>query len=179
MTTKADNLYVEHDGQRVAIEDYIRDMLEGLVVQFRSYDPKPQAPEIFHDLEMLTAKIFREETAPDGTKWPDLAARTIKAKGHDVKLFETGRLRDSVVGKTEQSIQEATGDMKAGVDLIFGTEGRAGKKATPKVGRWHMEGTKRMPARPFLGWTAEAIKVLQYRVLTSLQATLAQVFRRK
>ena len=80
---------------------------------------------------------FSKERDPDGKKWRRLSKRTIKAKGHNRILFETGALN--------RSIQIVSLDEKS---VSVGVTGTEVEKAIT-----HQFGTERVPERPFLGFS--------------------------
>jgi phage gpG-like protein len=92
-------------------------------------------PEIIDD--HATGFALRQD--PNGSTWPPLAAYTIKKKGHDIPLVETGRLKASVLDLNHP-------DHIGGVShrgLLFGTD--------VEYGLIHQEGGGRIPQRAFIG----------------------------
>ena len=90
------------------------------------------------------------QKSPDGTPYVPLAKSTVKRKGHDTALFQTGELIKSVVGNGSGHIEEAAGDM-----AILGT---SHEKNGKPIALFLQEGTKKngkqiIPPRPFIGAT--------------------------
>lgn len=82
---------------------------------------------------------FSGRVDSSGSIWPPLAASTIKKKGHDVPLVETGEMKKSVLNSSHPDHVGATSHR----GLIFGTEDR---KAI-----FHQFGTAKIPQRAFIG----------------------------
>jgi phage gpG-like protein len=74
--------------------------------------------------------------------WEELSPVTVDAKGFAKVLVKTGRLYESVVtpNGTSDTIWETSADPAY---LIFGT--------SVSYAKYHQTGTRRMPARPFMG----------------------------
>jgi phage gpG-like protein len=74
--------------------------------------------------------------------WEELSPVTVDAKGFAKVLVKTGRLYESVVtpNGTSDTIWETSADPAY---LIFGT--------SVPYAKYHQTGTRRMPARPFMG----------------------------
>jgi phage gpG-like protein len=87
--------------------------------------------------------------------WAPLKPSTIKRKGHDRILYETGALRASLVTVGGPgNIHEVTPST-----LLFGT---SDQKAL-----YHQEGTRKMPARPPVGVSEENIDKLVDQIADS------------
>lgn len=85
---------------------------------------------------------FESRRDSTGSVWPPLAEYTIRKKGHDIPLVETGEMKKSV-------LDSGHGDHIEGFThrgLLFGT---SDEKAI-----FHQEGTRKIPARPFIGLSA-------------------------
>jgi len=92
------------------------------------------------------ARFFANSVDPNGTLWEPLAASTVAAKGHDTILIDTKALGQSVSDINN-------GHHLGGVSsrgLLFGSD--------VPYGIWHMRGTSRMPARPWLGVDTETLQ---------------------
>jgi phage gpG-like protein len=61
---------------------------------------------------------FEQQVNPAGTPWKPLAQSTVRRKGHDKILFETGRLKASLSRRTSDSVREVS---PRGQGLLFGT----------------------------------------------------------
>jgi len=98
---------------------------------------------------------FDEARSPRGTPWAKLAASTIRRKGHDKILIDTGRLIKSLTQRGGDAIREpfVSGNMAG---LVFGT--------SVPYAHFHMSGTRYMPARPEVGVTEERLQKLQSQV---------------
>ena len=111
---------------------------------------------IVADLETLHAQYFVSNTDPVGKPWPPLAASTVRAKGHDTILVDTGKLRASLIGKTGDSIREVFVEGETH-GLMFGTD--------LEYAHYHLTGTNRMPARPEVGISNEVMDAMTGRML--------------
>lgn len=99
-------------------------------------------------LEKKHAEYFDSQTSPVGQSWPPLAPSTIAAKGHNQILFRTGRLRESLTGKSSDAIRDAFQEA-FGAGLSFGT-------STP-YSTFHMEDGGRLPQREHVGMNDETL----------------------
>lgn len=144
MTTKApDTRTIQLDDATQLAEVYAN--LEKTLgdVDFReAFDQR-----VFPKIEEQESKYFASESAPDGTRWPKLAPATIKRKGHDVILVDTGRLKASLTGQTGDSVRDA---MERGAS--FGT-------SVPYAG-FHQSGTKHLPQRAHVGVNEELLNTI-------------------
>jgi phage virion morphogenesis protein len=78
-----------------------------------------------------TQANFHAERSPNGGGWAALSPVTIERKGHGKKLWETGAMFSAIgVSVSENSAEIYCSDWKA---------------------RFHQYGTRKMPARPFIG----------------------------
>lgn len=114
--------------------------------QFNQMDWEPQLREFVDVLAEKHAEHFSGQHDPSGRAWAPLAQSTIDRKGHDTILFETGRLRSSVVGGADH-IEDVGGDF-----LVFGS--------SVEYGVFHDTGTQRMPQRQFVGMDEQTLGVL-------------------
>lgn len=107
--------------------------------------------------------IFLNETTPEGIPWEALSDITVSRKGFSKKLVETGRLYESVTtaNGTADTIWETSEDPAY---LVFGT--------SVPYGRFHMTGTKRMPARPFMGISSQTFDRVAEAVAEAATAKL-------
>lgn len=99
---------------------------------------------IFPEIERVEHGFFDSETGPSGAPWAPLAQSTIDKKHHDLILWETGRLEDSVTGQTGDSVREA-----GAREMAFGTN-------RPFAGV-HQDGSGNIPQREFLGFNDELL----------------------
>ena len=111
------------------------DGLDGVVelfdrLQNRVNNLQPYFQGIGQILQNSMEENFENETSPSGRAWTPLKAKTIQAKGHSKKLWNTGRMQGSVYTRaTNKSVT-------VGFNSAYGA--------------FHQKGTKNMPARPFL-----------------------------
>lgn len=93
-------------------------------------------------LESSTRRRFAEtKTDPDGRPWEDLSDRTKAAKTN-----RSGRVRGSILVDTGLLLRSITHE--AARDSVIVGSGML-------YARYHQEGTAKMPARPFLGLSAQ------------------------
>lgn len=82
-------------------------------------------------------EYFSREESPTGEAWEPLAVSTVQRKGHDTILLDTGRLVNSLVTDTADSIREEhAGDDFA--SIIFGTSVPYSIFHTAETGREHI-----------------------------------------
>jgi phage gpG-like protein len=115
-----------------------------------------------YDLEKDHREFFAGEHTPDGTPWLPLAESTIRRKGHDTILRDTGRLNRSLTsgGLTSdgESVREIV-DEGPNKGFSFGT--------SVPYGIIHQEGAPvgKIPRREFLGFTEERIDQIEQDLL--------------
>lgn len=114
-------------------------------------------------LEKLHKLYFDAEQDPTGAGWPALAPSTIQRKGHDRILYESGRLRESLAGKSGDSLRDVI-DEGAMSGLAFGT--------TVPYSLFHDKATENRPARPHVGIN---LKVLDKIAEGALAVALARL----
>lgn len=88
-------------------------------------------------------QLIENQTSPSGIPYAPLARSTVARKGHSTALFETGKMIQSLVSSGEGHIEEVT-DTTA----VLGT---GHQKDGKPIAAWMQEGTKKSPARPFVG----------------------------
>ncbi len=124
--------------------------------------------EIGEELVASTQLRFREETAPDSTKWP----QSIRAREEGGQtLSDTRRLRNSITAAARPDrVEVGTNDKRAAVHQ-FGAviRPKRAKALRFRVGkRWATKQEVSIPARPFLGVSdddEQAIKeIIQERI---------------
>lgn len=109
----------------------VRDMLSPSLLKAASPDTLRRALEAGATVLARDARLSWKEPARRPGPWAPLAPSTIKRKGHDKLLYDTGRLRDSI------TLGEVTPSSAAvGTDAPYSL--------------YHQLGTKSMAARPFI-----------------------------
>lgn len=78
--------------------------METFFNRLKSFDLSRAQDRIVKDLRKRHRRYFDREISPHGRKWKPLAPSTIERKGHDRILFETGRLRRSLIQQTSDSV---------------------------------------------------------------------------
>jgi len=101
----------------------------------KGQDFSPLTAEIASYLTTATDENFENQSAFDGTPWDRLADSTIRAKGHDVKLYNSGKMRDSLSGDSD------------GHKAVVGLNAYSNGHPYPAV---HQFGSDKTPARAFL-----------------------------
>lgn len=104
-------------------------------------------------------RILKTKTAPDGTKWAPLAASTVKnlerTKAGGSMLYRTGALHRA-----------------AGYSLALWSKGAIILDDKMNYSRFLQEGTKKMPARPYLGVSKEDAEKLKGLTIEYLHKAL-------
>jgi phage gpG-like protein len=104
-------------------------------------DPLPvleRAREILANDEEL---VFQSQGGAIGSRWSALAADTVARKTDDRILVMTGKLLDALTTPSNVHVTAESATLAP--------------RGVPYAS-YHMSGTKRMPARPFMGISAEA-----------------------
>lgn len=109
----------------------VRDMLSPSLLKAASPDTLRRALEAGATVLARDARLSWKEPGRRPGPWAPLAASTIKRKGHDKILYDTGRLRDSIT-----------------LGEVTPASATAGTDATYSI--YHQLGTKSMAARPFI-----------------------------
>lgn len=121
---------------------------------------------IMADIEEDEAAMYAGNHGPNGEAWAPLADSTVRRKGHDTILRDTGRLWGSeAADEPPYAIRTMfdDGDVKG---FVFGTSHPAAK--------FLQAGTKTMPARPHLGFTEDRIDRAIEMILDRVAEVLAQ-----
>lgn len=108
------------------------------------------------ELEKQHASYWDKDAGPDGQAWPELAASTIKRKGHATILVDKRRLKPSLASQTGDSIRE-TFDEGTNKGLTFGTE--------VPYSMYHDTATANRPARRHVGTNEEHIDKMTERAI--------------
>ena len=119
-------------------------------------------------LESQHLDMFNSEQDSSGEPWAPLRPSTIKRKGHAIRLVERGDLKESLAGRSGDSIRDVFREQGLGITaLVFGT-------SDEKAG-FHQEGTSRMPARPPVGITDELTDEITEGVASETVRQLTEV----
>lgn len=130
--------------------------------QFRNHDYSDVLNAFLPTLEETHKTHFDTQSDPAANPWPPLAPSTIRRKGHDTILYETGRLKASLAGKTEDSIRAVS---ERGQGLLFGT--------SVEYAGFHQDGT-RLPRREHVGMVDETLQILVDSVADSAVDSLKE-----
>jgi len=98
--------------------------LDGVATDFRNLNLQPFARLELFELADEHARYFADASDPGGTAWPALEPSTIRRKGHDTILVDTGQLRASLTQKLAAGGGDAIRDiaeLQDETDIIFGT----------------------------------------------------------
>lgn len=99
------------------------------------------------EVEEIERQSFASQTAANGEAWAPLKPATIRRKGHDRILMETGRLGVSLTQR---------GHSDAVVEIVDEPgQGGFARGTSVEYAGFHQTGTKRMPARPPVGVSEE------------------------
>jgi phage gpG-like protein len=130
----------------------ILDSLDGLTGVLRDVEQdfaaenfKPTLQEFVPVLEKDEASYFEGRHSPGGELWPALSPITVRKKGHDIPLVETGRLKRSLI---DSSSPEAVRKVDPR-ELTFGT--------SDEHSPYHQYGTQRIPQREHVGTEPETV----------------------
>lgn len=127
-------------------DDFPDYLIENIIDKVERMDFKPALEEITGVMAEQQEQNFLTESTATRDKWAELSPATVSRKGHDIILFETGRLKESVRSRlgTSDSIRDIQSGGNGGPHfVVFGT--------TVPYGIFHQLGTSRMPKREFLG----------------------------
>ncbi len=146
------------------------------------------APRLGQYLQNSTRARFKTETKPDGTPWKELKQSTIRRKkSHADKILTLrGNLRDYIRWQPldDNGVEVGTNTEYAAIHQFGGEIQQPGRQATVRyrsvagrvlfAGRKHKRATERMvsipahtvniPARPFLGISAEDDVQIKVRI---------------
>ncbi|MCA9013865.1 MAG: phage virion morphogenesis protein [Planctomycetaceae bacterium] len=128
----------------IDIED-LGDFLDGIVEVARQPSAEEAMQATLGELKADLAQGFQSSTAPDGTPWAPLKHPRPKGHNQDNKpLIDTGRLQESVLYNGDEHHEEIS---NGGLVMISEVE----------YGRFHQEGTRKFPARPFMGFSEKVL----------------------
>jgi phage gpG-like protein len=129
----------------------LENILGGLMVEveeaWKHFDWKPfLANEINAAIERYETGYYEAQADPFGEAWKPLAEYTIRKKGHDTILVDSGRMKGSLTGRTGDSVVDVFQEgMNAG--LTRGT--------SVEYAGYHQTGTKTIPQRAHVGLNEE------------------------
>jgi phage virion morphogenesis protein len=144
-----------------------------------SEDLRPVMADIGQELETSTVMRFDTNVAPDGTTWrPSLRAQT---KGGPT-LVEEGHLRDSVhwVLDGSAAVEIGAGGIAAAyaavhqVGMTIEAKGPGGMRFQIATGEWAHAQRVTIPARPYLGVSADDETAIGEIVADHYRAALAR-----
>lgn len=130
---------------------------------FDSADYSTALEPFITTLEQTHAAGFESESTPGGEKWPPLAPSTVRRKGHDVILLETGRLKSSLVAGGADAVREVSHR-----GLLFGTQ--------VEYASIHQNGTSRIPQREHVGMNEETCQSIVDAVADAAVASMMLKF---
>lgn len=109
----------------------VRDMISPSLLGAASADTLRRALQAGGTVLARAARLSWQEPGRRPVPWAPLAASTIRRKGHDKLLYDTGHLRDSIT-----------------LGIVTDRTATVGSDAPYSI--FHQMGTKRMDARPFI-----------------------------
>lgn len=109
----------------------VRDLLSPGLASAASRETMRRALEAGGTVLARAARLSWPEPGRRPVPWAPLAASTVRRKGHDKLLYDTGRLRDSIT-----------------LGMVTDRTATVGTDAPYSI--YHQMGTKRMDARPFI-----------------------------
>jgi len=101
----------------------IASAVNDVVMQLTTMDLTANMRDLVSDLELQHSAMFTAERDENGTPWEPLSPWTVDQKGHDIRLFEFGELRDSLAHTTGLSVRNVRKESD-GYTLEFGTHHR-------------------------------------------------------
>ena len=113
--------------------------------------------EIGETVKTQTMRRFENETAPDGSRWPQ--SLRAKLEGGQT-LTDTGRLRDSIT----YAVAMDKGSVEVGTNVVYAAIHQEGGVITAKTskglrfrvgGSWSTKRQVEIPARPYIGLNAQ------------------------
>lgn len=125
------------------IENILGGVLVELETVWKEVDWKPWLANVANAaIERYETGWYEAETDPLGAAWQQLAAATIRRKGHDTILVDSGRMKASLTGRTGDSVIDVVQEgMNAG--LTRGT--------SVEYAGFHQAGTEFIPQRMHVG----------------------------
>lgn len=133
-------------------ESHLVDLFESLATEFAGSDYSKEFEEFLPVVAEQHAAMFSGQHDANGHSWAPLAASTIRSKGHNRILFDSGALEASLVrvGGPRNISKSSPQGFLFGTNIDYAT--------------FHQTGAFNTPARPPLGLSDETIDVLVNRV---------------
>lgn len=147
------------------LKGVIESIIEESIASVRDYRWFELFGQYLVDLEDLHEMYFNAESDPVGQAWAPLSQVTISAKGHDEKLVDEERLLESVRMRNDDAIRYLQKDGED-LKLSFGT--------SVEYAHWHISGTRRMPARVFVGVSESVVDAWQDEISANAVAAITQ-----
>lgn len=141
-------------------------LLQGVVTDFSNLRVEPLLQRGLRMLEEEHGVRFAMEADPEGVPWRPLSPYTIKKKGHDTRLLETGRLRGSLRQQKHSDGIRQTWDEWPKAGLIFGT--------SVPYGIFHETGGPNLPRRAFMGMAERSLDLFTEHTADYVLAELMQ-----
>lgn len=113
--------------------------------QFVRADYRKLLESVSDELEEEHAEYYAGQHAPGGEAWKPLSPVTIRRKGHAIILRETDAMRDSLIGRTSDSIRDVVSEPPQHF-LSFGTSDEKAARHQDGIG---------VPQREHVGMTEE------------------------
>jgi phage gpG-like protein len=122
-------------------------LIQGVVTDFTNISFEPLLQSGMRSLEQQHLGRFGRQVDPEETPWTPLAYETIRRKGHDTILVETGRLKASLTTPKHADGIRQTWDEWPTAGFVFGTE--------VPYSRFHESGGEILPRRSHIGTNEE------------------------
>ena len=141
-------------------ESHLVDLLEGLAAEIAGFDYSKECEEFLPVVAEQHLAMFSGQHDSNGHSWASLAAKTIRRKGQNRILFESGMLEASLisVGGPRNISKSSPQGFLFGTNIDYAT--------------FHQTGAFSVPAWPPLGLSEETIDVLLNRVADAMVAKL-------
>jgi phage virion morphogenesis protein len=117
----------------------------------------------YHQREAIRRRIQREKQDPDGNAWAPWADTTLQGWGPFPGREQKGNVSQGLLwddGTLLDSIQSSSFNNGAVI------------AAYAKHADWLQHGTRKMPARPFMGWTDDDTQQAEMTVLHYIEGVL-------
>lgn len=128
------------------VADGVEQVLAGVNAAYQNMNLRFPLEVWLHNMQERHGEYYAGEVDPSGEPWQPLAPFTVRKKGHDTILVETGRMKASLESDTEDSIRQATSSRLLH-SATFGT--RHEHAMTHQLG----DESRRIPQRMHVGMT--------------------------